>query len=101
VKACAFLAASLLGIRRLGGFEKSPNDDQMCSAVTYLPLSSQTGGAKQILKQQADEKRRAERRAWHMQDDLRYGMKKLPELLDVNLGYEGVRVSHNVGYTAY
>ena len=47
----------------------------------------------QILKQQADEKRRAERRARHMQDDLRYAMKKLPELLDVNLGYDEVRVS--------
>jgi len=47
----------------------------------------------QILKQQADEKRRAERRARHMQDDLRYAMKKLPEPLDVNLGYDGVRVS--------
>jgi pre-mRNA-processing factor 40 len=47
----------------------------------------------QILKQQADEKRRAERRARHMQDDLRYAMKKLPDPLDVNLGYDEVRVS--------
>jgi hypothetical protein len=29
----------------------------------------------------------------HMQDDLRYAMKKLPEPLDVNLGYEEVCVS--------
>jgi pre-mRNA-processing factor 40 len=51
----------------------------------------------QILKQQADEKRRAERRARHMQDDLRYAMKKLPEAVDISLGYEEVRVSCNVG----
>jgi pre-mRNA-processing factor 40 len=51
----------------------------------------------QILKQQADEKRRAERRARHMQDDLRYAMKKLPDPLDINLGYEEVRVFRNVG----
>jgi hypothetical protein len=50
----------------------------------------------QILKQQADEKRRAERRARHMQDDLRYAMKKLSEPLDINLGYEEVRVFRNV-----
>jgi hypothetical protein len=48
----------------------------------------------QILKQQADEKRRAERRARHMQDDLRYALKKLPEPFDVNLGYEDVRSVH-------
>lgn len=28
-----------------------------------------------------------------MQDDLRYAMKKQPEPLDVNLGYEGVCAS--------
>ena len=47
----------------------------------------------QILRQQADEKRRTERRARHLQDDLRYAIKKLPEPLDVNLGYDDVRVS--------
>jgi pre-mRNA-processing factor 40 len=47
----------------------------------------------QILKQQADEKRRAERRARHMQDDLRYAIKKLPDPLDFSLGYEEVCVS--------
>ena len=47
----------------------------------------------QILRQQADEKRRAERRARHMQDDLRYAMKKLPEPFDVNIGYDDVRIS--------
>jgi hypothetical protein len=31
-----------------------------------------------------------------MQDDLRYAMKKLSEPLDVNLGYEEVRVFHVV-----
>ena len=64
----------------------------------------------QIVKQQADEKRRAERRARHMQDDLRYAMKKLPEPLDINFGYEEVRVIRNaritlangdIGCTAY
>ncbi len=63
----------------------------------------------QILKQQADEKRRAERRARHMQDDLRYAMKKLPEPLDISLGYDEVRVSYrciilanrDVGRAAY
>jgi hypothetical protein len=49
----------------------------------------------QILKQQADEKRRTERRARHMQDDLRYAMKKLPEPLDISLGYDEVRVSYH------
>ncbi len=46
----------------------------------------------QILKQQSDEKRRAERRARHMQDDLRYAIKKLPEPFDINLGYDEVRM---------
>ena len=47
----------------------------------------------QVLRQQADEKRRAERRARHMQDDLRYALKKLPEPFDVTIGYEDVRIS--------
>jgi len=46
----------------------------------------------QIVRQQADEKRRAERKARHMQDDLRYAIKKLPEPLDINLGFEEVRI---------
>ena len=45
-----------------------------------------------VLKQAADEKRRAERKLRHLQDDLRYALKKLPEPLDVNLPYEDVRV---------
>ena len=31
-----------------------------------------------------------------MQDDLRYAIKKLPEPLDINLGYEEVWVFRNV-----
>ena len=42
------------------------------------------------MKKQADEKRRAERKQRHAQDDLRYAMKKLPEPLDINLSYEEV-----------
>ncbi|OCH93687.1 hypothetical protein OBBRIDRAFT_811000 [Obba rivulosa] len=42
----------------------------------------------QALKHQADEKRRAERRLRHLQDDLRYALRKLPEPLDVNLSFE-------------
>ena len=49
----------------------------------------------QAVKQQADERRRAERKQRHMQDDLRYAMKKLPDAIDVNMSYEEVRV-HNV-----
>lgn len=45
------------------------------------------------VKQQADEKRRAERKLRHMQDDLRYAFKKLPEPLDINAPYEQVRLS--------
>ena len=45
-----------------------------------------------VLKQAADEKRRAERKLRHLQDDLRYALKKLPEPLDVNMSYEDVRV---------
>lgn len=44
----------------------------------------------QAIKRQADEKRRAERRQRHLQDDLRYALKKLPEPLDINLPYEEV-----------
>ncbi|KAI3600446.1 formin binding protein, partial [Moniliophthora roreri] len=40
------------------------------------------------LKKQADEKRRAERKLRHLQDDLRYALRKLPEPLDINLTYE-------------
>jgi pre-mRNA-processing factor 40 len=42
------------------------------------------------LKKQADEKRRAERKQRHLQDDLRYALKKLPEPLDISLSYEEV-----------
>ena len=43
------------------------------------------------MKQAADEKRRAERKLRHLQDDLRYALKKLQEPLDINLSYEEVR----------
>ncbi|KAH8093749.1 hypothetical protein BXZ70DRAFT_949059 [Cristinia sonorae] len=42
----------------------------------------------QAMKQQADEKRRAERRQRHLQDDLRYALKKMAEPVDINLSYE-------------
>ncbi|KAF9006017.1 hypothetical protein BDQ17DRAFT_1352580 [Cyathus striatus] len=42
------------------------------------------------LKKQADEKRRAERKRRHLQDDLRYALKKLPEPFDISLPYEEV-----------
>lgn len=46
----------------------------------------------EALKRQADERRRAERKLRHMQDDLRYAMKKLADPIDVNMGYEEVRI---------
>lgn len=42
------------------------------------------------LKRRAEEKRRAERKQRHLQDDLRYAMKKLPEPIDITLSYEEV-----------
>jgi pre-mRNA-processing factor 40 len=42
----------------------------------------------QALKKQADEKRRLERKQRHLQDDLRYALKKLGEPLDINMTYE-------------
>lgn len=42
------------------------------------------------LKAQAEEKRRAERRQRHLQDDLRYAFKKLEKPIDVNLSYDEV-----------
>ena len=45
------------------------------------------------MKKQADEKRRAERKQRHLQDDLRYAMKKLSEPLDITLKYEDVRLT--------
>lgn len=54
------------------------------------------------VKKQADERRRAERKQRHLQDDLRYALKKLPEPLDISLSYEDVSppayVKSNVGY---
>ncbi|KAJ4473649.1 hypothetical protein J3R30DRAFT_3510590 [Lentinula aciculospora] len=40
------------------------------------------------VKKQADEKRRAERKQRHLQEDLRYALRKLPEPIDLNISYE-------------
>ncbi|KAF4593229.1 hypothetical protein EYR38_008943 [Pleurotus pulmonarius] len=58
-------------------------------------LDARIGGVEgvlreQALKRQADEKRRAERRQRHLQDDLRYALKKLPGGVDVGMSYEEV-----------
>lgn len=42
------------------------------------------------MKKQADEKRRNERKQRHLQDDLRYAIRKLPEPIDISLRYEEV-----------
>ncbi|KAG6821479.1 hypothetical protein H0H93_010203 [Arthromyces matolae] len=54
------------------------------------------------IKKQADEKRRAERKQRHLQDDLRYALKKLPDPLDVSLSYEEVvpLIQHLPEYSA-
>jgi hypothetical protein len=44
----------------------------------------------QALKNQADEKRRTERKQRHLQDDLRYALKKLSAPLDISLSYDAV-----------
>ena len=38
----------------------------------------------------ADERRRAERKQRHLQDDLRYALKKMQEPLDLNITFEDV-----------
>ncbi|KAL9713446.1 U1 snRNP protein [Leucoagaricus gongylophorus] len=43
-----------------------------------------------VVKKKADEKRRAERKQRHLQDDLRYAMRKLSEPLDITLSYDQV-----------
>jgi pre-mRNA-processing factor 40 len=45
------------------------------------------------LKKQADEKRRTERKLRHLQDDLRYALKKLPEALALSLQFEEVHAA--------
>ncbi|KAH7927890.1 hypothetical protein BV22DRAFT_1031361 [Leucogyrophana mollusca] len=42
----------------------------------------------QAVKKQNDERRRLERKQRHLQDDLRYALKKMPEALDINMTYE-------------
>ncbi|CCL99684.1 uncharacterized protein FIBRA_01705 [Fibroporia radiculosa] len=66
-----------------------PNDDEEMRKLSSEDLKGifDTLYA-QALKQQADEKRRAERRQRHLQDDLRYALKKLTEPIDLNMSYE-------------
>ncbi|KAK7056267.1 U1 snRNP protein [Paramarasmius palmivorus] len=40
------------------------------------------------VRKKADEKRRAERKLRHLQDDLRYALRKLPDPLELSLSYE-------------
>ncbi|THU86260.1 hypothetical protein K435DRAFT_968163 [Dendrothele bispora CBS 962.96] len=40
------------------------------------------------LQKQAEEKRRTERKQRHLQDELRYALRKLPEPIDLSLSYE-------------
>jgi pre-mRNA-processing factor 40 len=56
--------------------------NEIGSILTNLQLRDQT------LKKQADERRRVERKQRHLQDDLRYALKKLPDPLDISLSYE-------------
>ena len=58
------------------------------TVLSFLTWLSQMH--EQALKQQADEKRRAERKQRHLQDDLRYALRKLSEPFDINLSYEEV-----------
>jgi len=44
----------------------------------------------ELNKQAADARRRAERKQRHLQDDLRYALKKLGSAIDVNMPYEDV-----------
>lgn len=48
------------------------------------------------VKQKADERRRTERRQRHLQDDLRYALKKIPEPIDINMSYEEVRLIESI-----
>ena len=64
-------------------------DDEEFKLLTEGDLSIIFQGMREAAaKKQADEKRRAERKLRHQQDDLRYALKKLPEPLDANVSYE-------------
>lgn len=64
-------------------------DDEEFKLLTEEDLSIIFQGMREAAaKKQADEKRRAERKLRHQQDDLRYALKKLPEPLDPALSYE-------------
>ncbi|KAI0343200.1 hypothetical protein BDW22DRAFT_1484047 [Trametopsis cervina] len=56
------------------------NDEDLNEIFTTLHAEA--------VKHQADEKRRAERRQRHLQDDLRYALKKLTEPIDIALSFE-------------
>ena len=47
----------------------------------------------QAVKKQQDEKRRYERKQRHLQDDLRYALKKLPDPIDISMSYDAVRLT--------
>lgn len=47
----------------------------------------------EAVKQQADERRRAERKQRHLQDDLRYALRKLQDPIDLSLSFEEVSIS--------
>ena len=50
------------------------------------------------IKKLEAEKRRSERKQRHMQDDLRYALKKLAEPIDVNMTYEDVGCLLNASF---
>ncbi|EJD08552.1 uncharacterized protein FOMMEDRAFT_165104 [Fomitiporia mediterranea MF3/22] len=56
------------------------NDDHLKEIYEFLHGEA--------VKRQEAERRRAERKQRHMQDDLRYALKKLPDAIDVNLSFE-------------
>ena len=55
----------------------------------------------QAVKKQQDEKRRHERRQRHLQDDLRYALKKLPDSIDINISYEAVGLISYVNLSTF
>ncbi|KAH7913872.1 hypothetical protein BJ138DRAFT_1133828 [Hygrophoropsis aurantiaca] len=71
--------------------------EDFCSMVRRDPDSNMSDGDlhmvfdslhEQALKKQSDERRRLERKQRHLQDDLRYALKKMPEPLDLNMTFE-------------
>ncbi|OJT09834.1 Pre-mRNA-processing protein prp40 [Trametes pubescens] len=65
------------------------DEDEGVKALTDEDLKEIYDSLHQVaLKKQAEEKRRAERKQRHLQDDLRYALKKVPELHDAALSFE-------------